>query len=88
VRGRVSADQFAGKAMVEWLDAWGQVAGRQEVDIDGPKFTATFSAAPGWGAPAAASVRVYAWDPVAGVDAAGQASLGAGSAAASATVTP
>jgi hypothetical protein len=88
VRARISADHFAGRAMVDWLDAKGEVAGRQVVDVDGPKFTATLNAAPGWEAPAPSGVRVYAWDPTSGVDAAGQASLTSPSAAASATVTP
>jgi hypothetical protein len=88
VRARISADHFAGRAVVEWLDAKGEVAGRQVVDIDGPKFTATYNATPGWDAPAATGVRVYAWDPTSGVDAAGQASLSSASASLPATVTP
>jgi hypothetical protein len=89
VRARVSAERFKGRAVVDWLDAKGEVAGRQVVDVDGPGFTAALTSAPGWDAPAAAGVRVYAWDAATGVDAAGQATFGSASASLPAsTVTP
>jgi hypothetical protein len=89
VHARISAERFAGRAVVDWLDAKGEVAGRQFVDVNGPRFTAALTAAPGWEVPAASGVRVYAWDPTSGVDAAGQATLtSAGSASLPATVTP
>src|SRR6185295_10170656 len=69
VRARISAERFAGRAVVEWLDAKGEVSGRQVVDVDGPRFTATLAPSPGWEATPAAGVRVYAWDPTSGVDA-------------------
>src|SRR6185503_12420543 len=74
VRAHISAERFAGRAVVDWLDAKGEVTGRQVVDVDGPGFTATLAAAPGWDAPAAAAVRVYAWDATSGLDASGTAS--------------
>jgi peptidase C25-like protein len=80
VRAHVKADHFAGRAIVEWLDAKGELADRQELDVDGPGFTATLAPAPGWQSPTAASVRVYAWDADARVDAAGVASLSSASA--------
>jgi hypothetical protein len=88
VRARISAERFAGRAVVDWLNAKGEVSGRQVVDVDGPRFTATLTAAPGWEAPAAAGVRVYAWDASSGVDALGQASLTSASASLPAPVTP
>jgi hypothetical protein len=88
VRARISAARFTGRAVVDWLDAKGALADRQVVDVDGPKFTATMKAAPGWDVPAAASVRVYAWDATSGVDASGQASLSSASASLPAKVTP
>ena len=88
VHAHVSAERFAGRAVVDWLDAKGEVSGRQVVDVTGPRFTATMAAAPGWEVPAASGVRVYAWDPTSGVDAAGQAALTSASASLPATVTP
>jgi hypothetical protein len=90
VRARISAERFTGRAVVDWLDAKGEVSGRQVVDVDGPGFTATLSAAPGWDVPTAAGVRVYAWDAGSGVDALGQASFASASASlpAAAPVTP
>ena len=88
VHALISSKQFKGKAVVDWLDAKGGLAGRQVVDVDGPKFTATFKPAAGWEAPTASSVRVYAWDATAGVDAAGQASFSSASASLPAPVTP
>ena len=67
-------------AVVDWLDAKGEVTGRQVVDVDGPGFTATLAAAPGWDAPAATAVRVYAWDATSGLDASGTASFAPASA--------
>jgi hypothetical protein len=80
VRAHISAERFAGRAVVDWLDAKGEVTGRQVVDVDGPAFTATLAAAPGWDAPAATAVRVYAWDTASGLDASGTASFASASA--------
>lgn len=90
VRARISAERFQGRAVVDWLDAKGEVSGRQVVDVEGPGFTAALTAAPGWDAPEAAGVRVYAWDATSGVDAQGQASFTSASASlpAAAPVTP
>lgn len=88
VQARISAERFAGRAVVDWLDAKGEVSGRQFVDLDGPRFTAALTAAPGWEVPAATSVRVYAWDEATGVDAVGVATLSSASASLPAPVTP
>jgi hypothetical protein len=80
VRAHIAAERFSGRAVVDWLDAKGEVSGRQIVNVDGPGFTATLSAAPGWDAPAASGVRVYAWDTASGVDASGQATFTSASA--------
>ena len=88
VRARISAERFAGRAVVDWLDAKGEVSSRQLVDVDGPRFTATLGAASGWEVPAASGVRVYAWDPTSGVDAAGTATLTSASASLPSPVTP
>jgi hypothetical protein len=89
VRARVSAERFKGRAVVDWLDAKGELAGRQVVDVDGPRFTAALTAAPGWEAPVAAAVRVYAWDSATGVDAAGRTTFESASASLPAsTVAP
>jgi hypothetical protein len=89
VQARIAAERFSGRAVVDWLDAKGEVTRRQEVDVDGPSFTATLDVAPGWGVAPAAGVRVYAWDSHAGLDASGQASFGSASASLpAAKVTP
>jgi hypothetical protein len=80
VRAQISADRFAGRAVVDWLDAKGQVMDRQLVDVAEPGFTATLGTAPGWDAQAATGVRVYAWDTKSGVDASGTASFAPASA--------
>ena len=80
VRAHLSAERCAGRAVVDWLDAKGQVMDRQVVDVAGPGFTATLAAAPGWDAPTATGVRVYAWDAASGVDASGTASFAPASA--------
>lgn len=80
VRAQVAAERFAGRAVVDWLDAKGALASRQTIDVDGPGFTATLPSGQGWEATSAASVRVYAWDATSGVDASGQVSLSAASA--------
>jgi hypothetical protein len=80
VRAQIKAERFAGRAIVDWLDAKGEVASRQYVDVTAPGFTATMGATTGWDAPSAVGVRVYAWDATSGVDASGQASLSSASA--------
>jgi hypothetical protein len=80
VRAQIKAERFAGRAIVDWLDAKGEVASRQYVDVTTPGFTATMGATSGWDAPSAVGVRVYAWDATSGVDASGQASLSSASA--------
>lgn len=75
VRATVSAEGFAGRAVVDWVDAKGEVTGRQIVDVKGPRFTAALTAAPGWTAPAPAGARIYAWDPNSGMDGFGHISF-------------
>jgi len=79
VRASVAVERFTGHAIVDWLDAKGELTRRQTFEVAGPGFTATLPAE-GGAAPAAASVRVYAWDTAAGVDASGQVSLSSASA--------
>jgi hypothetical protein len=89
VTARVAAERFAGRAVVDWLDAKGELASRQEVNLEGPGFTATLPAPQGGATPTAASVRVYAWDDATGVDASGHTSLTPASASLpAAKVTP
>jgi Peptidase family C25 len=79
----VPAADFTGRALVEWVDAAGGVLASSEEAVAASRFAV---AAP----PAAAGarwVRVYAWNPATGVDAAGGLELPAGEAAAAAAAT-
>jgi len=89
VKAHVAAERFTGRAVVDWLDAKGELANRQELDVDGPGFTVTLPSGQGLNATPAASVRVYAWDAATGVDASGQVNLSSSSASLpAAKVTP
>ncbi|MCP3957845.1 MAG: hypothetical protein GY719_08335 [bacterium] len=66
---------FAGRAIVDWLDVAGEVLRSDTLDV-GETFAASYS---GDGTPE--TVRVYAWDEEAGVDAIGALRLDPGPAA-------
>ena len=54
---------FSGQAIVDWVDAEGQVVASREVQLDGPKLEMSADQLP-----TARRVSVYFWDEVSGVD--------------------
>jgi hypothetical protein len=81
VRAHIAAEKFSGRAVVDWLDAKGEVTNTQTMEVTGPAFTATLPPSTTGLAPAApSSVRIYAWDAASRTDASGQASLASASA--------
>jgi len=71
VTARLDTEAFKGHAQVEWLDSKGTVVKTEEIAVDGPRFRAVKPA----DAPAAASVRIYAWDTTSRLDGLGKVSL-------------
>jgi hypothetical protein len=71
VTARLDTEAFKGHAQVEWIDSKGTVVKTEEIAVDGPRFRAVKPA----DAPAAASVRIYAWDTTSRLDGLGKVSL-------------
>ncbi|MCP4663004.1 MAG: hypothetical protein GY856_47035 [bacterium] len=70
----VETAEFSGGAVVEWLDAMGEVVFGEEMTIAGPRFEAAFPGAPDEIAVIDA-VRVYVWDPSRAIDGLGRTEL-------------
>ncbi len=68
IDGRVVADSFRGRALVEWLDATGAPLTTEELGLDGATFSLSSAASEDDGP---TSVRVYAWGNDDGPDALG-----------------
>jgi hypothetical protein len=67
VSGEVAAAGFTGRAIVDALDAEGELLESLEIEVDGPRFEAWLDSPRAPGAEIA-SVRAYVWNETVGVD--------------------